>query len=153
MTCRVAHAVSFLVLGIALIIAFCQLFSFSLAGVQSALLWALGGLLAAAATAKLGPALAGRQVACSSCAYSSKAWCGPARPTWRQVKAVEYESVMEVLIYYCSYRKTNCLTDTLYSGPRQLGFICRTVSAKVLSLNGSGSGSSIFTGCQAPGAR
>jgi len=69
------------------------------------------------------------------------------------VKAVEYESAMEVLIYGCTYRRTNCLTEPLYGGPRELGFILRTVSAKVTSLSSSGAASNIFTGCGAPGAR
>eukprot|EP00931_Biecheleriopsis_adriatica_P115795 TRINITY_DN91547_c0_g1_i1.p1 TRINITY_DN91547_c0_g1~~TRINITY_DN91547_c0_g1_i1.p1 ORF type:complete len:258 (-),score=31.16 TRINITY_DN91547_c0_g1_i1:8-781(-) len=155
MPARVAHACSFLVWGIALLNAALSMFSFSLSGCRSAFFWTLAGLLFATLTVKLGPRLGsnGHRATCSNCSYSLQTWCSAARPSWRVIRDVEYESVMEVIIYYCSYRKTNCLTDTLYGGPRELGFILRTVFAKVASLQSSGNGSNIFSGCQTAGAR
>mmetsp|Transcript_116750 Transcript_116750/g.341810 ORF Transcript_116750/g.341810 Transcript_116750/m.341810 type:complete len:268 (-) Transcript_116750:90-893(-) len=150
MESRVAHAVAFVLLGLALVIGFFHLFGFSWAALLSALLWSVGGVVCATVVAKYGPRLstAGHPV-CSSCMFSWRSWW-LGGPSFRTMREVEYESAMEVLIYYCSYRKTNCLTGTLYGGPREFGFIARTVLAKVTSLSGSGNGQSIFTGCQGP---
>lgn len=146
MTSRIAHVASFLVFFLFFIISIFQLFN-----LKSTLWWILIGAIAAVATAKLGPKLQdANHPPCCSCVYSRQAWCGG--PGWRVVRDVEYESAMEVLIYICTYRGTNCMTDTLYSGPREFGFIMRTVSAKVASLAGSGAASNILSGCRAPGA-
>jgi len=150
LNCRIAHAVSFIALSFFLLIA---LFKLLFLEVTAALMWIFSGVVVATVIAKFGPRLQGgvEVPMCTNCVYSCKAWsCTNGRPPWRTVRDVEYESLMEVLIYYCTYRKTNCLTDTLYSGPREFGFIWRTVSAKIASLGSSGNGSSIFTGCQGP---
>merc|ERR1719261_2120440 len=100
----------------------------------------------ATAIALFGPRLVGCQATGRACLFSSDFWLR--RMDWETVKQLEYESICEVLIYYCTYRKTNCLTNTLYGGPRDLGFIRSTVWAKVCELSGSGQRESIFRGCQ-----
>lgn len=147
MESRVAHVVAFLALAVILVISFFHLLGFSWSAVESATIWLAVGPVCAVSIAKFGPRLSTRgHPLCSSCIFSTRTWWFGG-PSFRQMREVEYESAMEVLIYCCSYRKTNCLTDTLYSGPRELRFIWQTVLAKLTSLNRSGNGSNIFTGC------
>jgi hypothetical protein len=145
MEARVAHVVSFVVLAFFALTAVLRLLFLNVVGAA----WSLGiGLAVAVAIARFGPRLVGCQHTSRGSVYSSDFWLR--RMDWATVKQIEYESLCEVLIYYCTYKKTNCLTNTLYGGPRDLGFITSTVWAKVTELNGTGQSGSIFAGCQAP---
>jgi hypothetical protein len=144
MEARVGHVVSFVVLAIFAANAALRLLFLNVVGAA----WSLGiGLAVAAAIARFGPGLVGCQTTPFG-VYSSDFWFR--RMDWATAKHLEYESFCEVLIFYCTYRKTNCLTGTLYGGPRDHKFIASTVWAKVTELSGQGQGGSIFAGCQAP---
>jgi hypothetical protein len=47
------------------------------------------------------------------------------------VLSEEHSVLLENLAFCCSYGKTNCITNELYSGELSLGKICKTVGAKL----------------------
>lgn len=72
----------------------------------------------------------------SPCRFCMFSWDVPTGGQWCAI--AEWEQLKEHLIYCITAGKQNCLTQTLYDGPRTLSFITRAVAQRLHELANGG---------------